>query len=795
MKSKKLSKFIAIAMAAFMVLGNTPTAFAGTTASNTVTTATTAEQQAQQVVAGMTLEEKVGQMMMPDFRNWSKTVINNGVPTIENNETNPGFTVMNDEVAGIIQKYHLGGVILFQPNVQTTEQTVRLTDGLQKASKIPLLLSIDQEGGYITRLVSGTNMPGNMALGATNDPNTSYKVGKAIGEELHALGINTNFAPDMDVNINPNNPVIGVRSFGGDANLVSKMGVGYIHGLMDASEIGTIKHFPGHGDVGTDSHTGLPLVNKPVDVINQVELKPFKAAVDAGVDMIMTAHIQYPTLDDTQVVSKKDGSKIYLPATLSKKILTDVVRGQFGFKGVVVTDALNMGAIADNFGQSEAVIRAINAGTDIALMPAQMWNLDQVKDFDKVYNDVINAVKDGTIPESRINESATRIITLKIKRGIYNPNGTADTKTVDEKIANANAIVGSAEHKAIEKDAAEKAVTLVKNDNNILPFKLSEGSNVVTFATYDDRVQAMTDGINQVMAAKGIKNVNIKSFDYYSSSKVFNTSLTDEMKSAIDNSNYIILGTYTIPSNTADARNAFPNAVLEYAKSKNKPVAVMSIKDPYDLRYLNNVQAYVAVLGAYGTAMPNVSAGIRGIFGLFNPTGVLPVVIPDASNPGKNLYEIGHGLSYTDTNDKANQLVNTAKNNLSIADYTSALDCVNNLPNNDTKTSLLATLAEVKKSMDAKGTHATPVSILKTEGLFDTVGFGVNSYTVSFTVDQPANVDSATVNGVTAVCDARGIYSATISDLKFGLNDIVVTVKDKFGNTSCRYIWVYKFVQ
>jgi beta-N-acetylhexosaminidase len=708
MVSKGTKKMLSIFLGVSMCAVNVVPAFAETVPN--------VQAQAEQIVSKMTLEEKVGQMMMPDFRNWNKSSVNtDGQLTVENSNEPQGFTEMNDEVAGVIQKYHLGGVILFQPNVQNTEQTVRLTEGLQKASpKIPLLLTIDQEGGLVTRLMSGTVMPGNMALGATNDSNISYNVGKAIGEELNALGINTNFAPDMDVNLNPNNPVIGVRSFGGDPDLVSRMGIGYIKGLMDAKVIGTIKHFPGHGDVATDSHLGLPLVNKPIEELNKVELKPFKAASDAGVDMIMTAHIEYPTLDNTQVVSKLDGSNIYLPATLSKKILTDLVRGQFGFKGVVVTDALNMKAIADNFGQEEAVIRCINAGVDIALMPAQMWNLDEVKNFDKVYNAVINAVKDGTIAQSRIDEAVTRIITLKIKREILNPNGTAGIRTIDQKIDDAKAVVGSAAHKAIEKEAADKAVTLVKNDNNILPFKLAEGSNVVLFGnsypSATNRLKSMTNGLTEVMSAQGIKNVNIKTFDYNTSSKNCYKTLTEEMKAAVDGANYVVLGTYNVNDN--EDRKAFSNAVLEYAKSKNKPAAVISIRNPYDLSYLNNVQAYIATYGAYGTnegspVMPNISAGIRAIFGLVNPTGKLPVALPDAANAGKNLYEIGFGLIYNTTIEQANELIAKASKSLSIDDYNAALKFVNDLPNCEAKTTLLNKLAEVKKAIDTKNSNPT----------------------------------------------------------------------------------------
>lgn len=403
-----------------------------------------------QIIADMTLEEKVGQMFMPDFRNWGKDGNGNPIP----------FTVMNEKVAKIIQEYHLGGVILFRENVANTEQTVKLVHGLQEASEdIPLLITIDQEGGLVTRLQTGTNMPGNMALGAANDQKLAEEIGEAIGAELNSLGINVNFAPVLDVNVNPANPVIGIRSFGADPDLVSKMGVGYIKGLQNSKVAATAKHFPGHGDTATDSHFGLPVVEHDRETLEAIDLKPFQAAMDNNIDMIMTAHIVLPAIDNDKAESIKDGSEIGIPATLSQKILTGLIREEMNYNGVVVTDALNMQAITEHFGPEDAVIRSINAGADIVLMPAIVWDESQVENLDKVYNAVIDAVNSGEISEEKINESVRRILTLKINRNII---GKEDSRSLDEKIANAKTIVGSKEHKEIERRAAEKAVTLIK---------------------------------------------------------------------------------------------------------------------------------------------------------------------------------------------------------------------------------------------------------------------------------------------------------------------------------------------
>ena len=649
------------------------------------TKALTPEDQAAAIVSKMTVEEKVGQMLMPDFRNWNGS----------------GFTVMNDEVKGVIEKYHLGGVILFAENVKGTEQTTRLVDGLQQAStKIPLLITIDQEGGIVRRLQTGTGMPGNMALGATRSTGLSYKVGNVIGRELSALGINVNFGPDLDVNINPANPVIGVRSFGSDPKMVSELGVAYIKGVQAAGVAATGKHFPGHGDTATDSHLGLPVVTHDIDTLNKVDLVPFKAAIASGVDMIMTAHVAFPAVDDTKVISKKDGTEVNLPATLSKKVLTDLLRTEMGFKGVISTDALNMKAIADHFGTEESVIMAINAGTDIALMPAVVQSNDQIANLDKVYNAVVNAVKTNVISELRTTESATRIITLKIKRGIYDPSGSSTKPTLDERVANANAVVGSTENKAVEKEASEKAVTVLRNSGNMLPFKLKNGKNIVLISLNEARNTSMVDTINSIVASNNLKDVNIKTFTYSTLAKV----LTPEQKAAIDAASYVITNSVNM---TPDATGSFYdidyiNSVAEYANSKHKPMVNISVRNPYDIMYTPNVKANIAVYGNLGNdpanppAAPNIPAGINAIFGLINPTGKLPVFIPNRADKTVNLFDFGFGLIYKATKMEAEKLIAKAKKSSCQRDLDCAKKFVNSLPDNPEKTKLLYKIAKIQ---------------------------------------------------------------------------------------------------
>jgi len=576
------------------------------------------------LISKMTLEEKVGQMLMVSFRKWQDQDV----------------TEINSEIAKTIEKYHLGGVILFRENVVGTEQTARLVDQLQKAAgNIPLFVAIDQEGGLVVRLQSGTTMPGNMALGAAGSKEDAYLVGKAIGEELNALGINVDLAPVVDVNNNPDNPVIGIRSFGSDPQLVADLGIAYIKGLKEAGVISTVKHFPGHGDTDVDSHLGLPSVPHSVSRLKAVELVPFHRAIDHGVDMVMTAHVTFPAIDDTKAISRQDGSEVSVPATLSSKVLTDLVRKEMGFNGVIITDALEMKAITDHFGPEEAVIMAVKAGADIPLMPA---------DLDKAYNGLIAAVRSGEIPEARIDESVKRIIRLKLSRGIVKIEGGKLVPgdkvgiSLDERVKTAESIVGSQAHLELEKRVAEKAVTLLKNQDNLLPFKLEEGKSIVFFAPYQEMLDLMTDEFGSILAEKGLKQVDLKGFVYQNLA-----SMTEEQKRAVDASDYVVVVSYSsdVASRTPGEHWVpdFVRSVLDYAASTEKPVAVMAARNPYDIMYMPDVKAYLAVYG--GLRGPNIPAGIRVIFGKALPGGSLPVAIPEPGGQGI-LYEKGSGIFF-----------------------------------------------------------------------------------------------------------------------------------------------------
>lgn len=612
--------------------------------------------EAKSMVEKMTLDEKIGQMLMPDFRYWKQ----------ETDTEQKDFTSMNQEVADIIDQFDLGGVILFAQNVQTTEQTAKLTHEIQQVAvndddgNLPLLITIDQEGGIVTRLGTGTNFPGNMALGATRNEKSSYDTGYVIGRELNSLGLNVNFAPTVDVNNNPSNPVIGLRSFSSNPDLVAKLGVQMIKGIQDQGVSSAAKHFPGHGDTATDSHYGLPKVDKSLEELKKVELKPFQAAIDNGVDMIMTAHIQFPQIEKDTYTSKKDGQEIQIPATLSDDILTGLLRKDMKYDGVIVTDALNMAAISENFGEVEAVKMAFNAGVDIALMPTILRSKADVPKLQAVVDGIKEAVNSGEISIDRINESAERIVKLKIDRGILDVKN--DTRTADEKIANAKSIVGSKENRDIERRVSAEAITVVRNENNILPLNPKKGEKILLIAPYDNEIPGMKFGVSRLINEEKLAQAEIDTYTYNKQA-----TMSPELKAKIDSANYVVviseMGSYANLAPTSWITST-PKEIINYTNELGKNSVMVSIGKPYDIAAHKNAKAEVVAYGYKGMDPteadgglspvkafgPNIPAAMEVVFGGAEAQGTLPVSVPEVDENGNpnlsvNAFEYGFGIT------------------------------------------------------------------------------------------------------------------------------------------------------
>jgi len=348
-------------------------------------------------LAGLTLDEKIGQMVIVGFTGYE----------------------IDDQVREMIEQYRVGGFILFGTNIRDAEQLLELLNSLKAAnadSKLPLFLSVDEEGGRVSRMPAElTKLPTNKVIGNVNNPDFSFAVGSVIATELRAFGFNLDFAPVLDVNSNPRNPVIGDRSFGAEAETVSRLGLRTMQGLQSGGIISVVKHFPGHGDTAVDSHVGLPVVNHDLARLQALELIPFAAAVDNHADAVMVAHILLPQLDPVN------------PASLSPAIITDILREDMKFNGVVVTDDLTMGAITENYSIGEAAVKAVQAGADIVLV------CHSYSEEAAAVEALRRAAADGTVPPERIDASVYRILQLKEK---YRLND-APTAAVDIKAINA----------------------------------------------------------------------------------------------------------------------------------------------------------------------------------------------------------------------------------------------------------------------------------------------------------------------------------------------------------------------
>lgn len=621
----------------------------------------------QQMVDEMSLRDKITQMLMVDFRYWDEDLTDDVAQT--------GFTVMNDQVRQIVEDYNFGAIIYFAQNLVDTEQAYNLTMAMQEAAAkdggIPMLISADQEGGSVYRLGTGTALPGNMALGATGNAEYAKMAGEIIGSELSVLGINTDLAPVVDVNNNANNPVIGLRSYGDDAVAVGEMAAASIAGMAEYNVIGCAKHFPGHGDTETDSHYGLPSVDKSLDVLLENELKPYEVSIESGIEMIMTAHILYPQLESDKIVSNKTGEAESLPSTMSDDIITGLLKGDMGFDGIVVTDAMNMAGIADKWDQVQSVVIAIQAGVDMICMPCTLYNLEDLADLDAIIEGVEAAVEDGTIPMERIDDAVTRILTVKENRGIL------DYNAANYSLETALATVGSDENREKEREIAAAAVTVVKNENNVLPLELTAESKVLMLCPYNNERAQLVMGWNRAVEA-GIVPEGAQ-MDYL---RFSNATLSDEIKAKIDWADTIIVVTEV--SNASRMAydhwlSAAPNTFVDYAHEQGKISVIMSADKPYDVQLYPNADAIMAVYGCKGSSVdpteaivggvtgsqaaygPNIIAGVEVALGTFEAQGKLPVNIPKFDNETDSytdeiVYERGYGLVYVDMTDLADLL-------------------------------------------------------------------------------------------------------------------------------------------
>jgi len=564
----------------------------------------------------MSLEEKIGQMIMP----WARIEFMN--------VNDPNYLLLQEEM----QKYHVGGfgVTVFTDagSLLKSEplEAAALTNGLQKDSKYPLLFAADFERGLSMRLNGATAFPAAMAFGAAGDPELARQFGKITAEEARAIGVQWNWFPVADVNSNPANPIINTRSFGEDPKLVSNMIDAYIAGARSEGMLTTVKHFPGHGDTDTDSHLTLARVNASMDRLNQVELAPFRAAIAAGVDSVMTAHVTVPAIEP-------DPNR---PASVSSNVITGLLKNQLGFKGLVVTDALDMGALTRVFSGTPAqisaseAVAAIQAGNDMVIIPA---------DLDGAYNGLLQAVKTGTLSEKRIDESVLKILRIKASVGLDR------SRFVD--LAEVSKEVAKPENVAIAQQVADRAITLVSDNNHLVPLKANA---VASASAQAAQAPANPSGVVAVIFTDNARNnEGSRMFAYQLHQRVLDATvlyvddanssfIAPDVMTAVANAKSVIALAEAVPSARRTTQGQAGGSVAlnqnaaqlldNIMNSARDKTIVVAFGNPYIGTQIQNMGTYLCT---FSNTPTSAIALAKALFGEISIQGRLPVTIPSVA--------------------------------------------------------------------------------------------------------------------------------------------------------------------
>lgn len=524
--------------------------------------------------ADLTLEQKVGQMFICGF-----------------NALTP-----NEHANILIEQFQVGGICYFRRNVKTLPQLAELSASLQQLASgsqpFPLLISIDQEGGMVARIDHEgiSRIPGNMALGAAGSAEDAYRVAQIGARELRSLGVNMNFAPCLDVNNNPRNPVIGVRSFGEDPHAVAELGTAAIKGYQEEGVSATAKHFPGHGDTSVDSHLGRASVPHDVERLRSVELFPFAQAIKDGVDAIMTAHVSFPAIEPSD-----------LPATLSHAVLTGLLREEMGFEGLIVTDCLEMHAISKEYGIPEGAIRAIEAGADCVLVSHTL------SEQTAAITAVIEAVRGGRLPVELIDKAVDRILALKQR----------NAKLAEELPVHPIGEVAE-ETKQLLAQIAGRGITLVKDEGQ-LPLKPEQAVAVIwpelLQATQVDEAWSKSYTLGDALRSYGVQADDLRVGTDMSDEEV------EQAVKAAEGYKQIVVATYTSESRLPQGQQKLVSRLSEL---EDVTLVIVATRNPYDINDLPPVPAYLC---SYENTPYYMNAAAGVLVGKVRPEGKLPVGI------------------------------------------------------------------------------------------------------------------------------------------------------------------------
>ncbi|MGM0466394.1 MAG: glycoside hydrolase family 3 N-terminal domain-containing protein [Acidobacteriota bacterium] len=532
----------------------------------------------------MTLEEKIAQMISCRF---SGHFYNLESPAVRRLET-------------LVREQKIGGLIIFGGEAF---EAAYLINRIQEKSDTPLLIASDLERGLGNQIEGATLFPPLMSIGAAGSEELAYEMGRVTAREARALGIHITYAPVVDVNSNPQNPIINTRSLGEDPEQVSRLAVAFIKGCQENGLIATAKHFPGHGDTDVDSHTELPLVNADADRINSVELVPFKKAIESGVQSIMTAHIHIPALDPTPD----------LPATLSPVIITEILRKKMGFNGLIVTDALEMGGVTTLFSPEEAAIKAVQAGVDCLLLPLET---------EKVIKALAQEVRSGGISEARIDESVRRILRAKARLGLHK-NRSVDIEALPR-------ILASKEHLEVAQKAFEKSITLVKNQNDLVPLSC-EDKKLAVFSLSSDKGDFFAGQVFIEEVKKRCTDIQ----EFYADSMTGDEFIEEAVEKSCDaDARIITLFSRLYSGKGSVGLNERHIELINQLTEDEIPLLVISFGSPYFLKHFPDVDVSICAYRKAGSAQ---RAAVKAVFGEIGVKGRLPVSIPD-------LYEVGHGI-------------------------------------------------------------------------------------------------------------------------------------------------------
>ncbi len=602
--------FCCIALVALFVVNSVSPVLAsqtGTTPKSDFAPSAKSWKEADKILKKMTLDEKVGQL------------VHIGINARYANQDSDYFQDLKRHVV----ENKLGGIILFGAPLY---ETVHLVNRMQENAKVPLLISLDAETGIGMRFFDVANFPWNMAVAATRNPEYAYKMGVVTGREAKAIGVQQVYAPVLDVNNNPDNPVINVRSYSEDPQIVADFGTAFMAGVQSQGVIATGKHFPGHGDTNIDSHRGLPVIDVSRERLDRVELLPFRKAIDNGIASIMVAHVGMPQIDPTEIrpiknalrVDAEEGAEIVnesspIPATLSKKIQTDILKGELGFKGLVVTDAMSMSGLTLYVSQEEAGVRAVEAGADILEKPA---------DVDAMLKGLKEAVRSGRLSEARIDESVRKILAWKEAVGLFKQKITP--------IDQIDRIVSPKDSYALADEIAEKAVTLVRNDEKLLPLPKDKRVFVLGVSNGFDG-EGTSQSLSRFMRENRIRGGSILLQDNSSAEQVARA------RELAQNADCVIVAMFGRVRSGARNSVGIPDAGAEILRdllSKNKKVVGIAFGNPYILGSFPELKTYIV---AYGDMSGLQKAAGKVVFGMIKPSGKLPISLP-------GLYPIGTGL-------------------------------------------------------------------------------------------------------------------------------------------------------